>query len=211
MPDTFGATGGELPSVCNPAGAPTFMELCEAGAELFLYEDDQTAPAAGMARFRVMNQVVNSTPPSGWTLCYDPGIVPLPPPATGCADTTPAGGDQEALATAVAYSDVTDYADRAPIVPTDVPMAGVGGGFYLELETGAGCPDFTDGDACYPVLAAFPPPGAGEDPLPEEVRPMLSADTINTVFISGLLPPGAPYEDDFGVSFFIWHDDYVAP
>ncbi|MGE0789389.1 MAG: hypothetical protein AB7S26_27190 [Sandaracinaceae bacterium] len=204
LPDTFGATGGALPSICNAAAAaPTFMEQCTTDAQLLLFDDDQTAPAAGMTRIRVMNQVANSTPPSGFTVCYDPGLVPMPPPATGCADLTTTA-DQEALATGVAYGMVTEYADRAPIQPTGVPTAGVGGGLYLAIEDGSGCPDFTAGDSCYPILAAFP---TMPEPLPPEIVPNLADGAIHTIFISGLLPPGAPFEDDFGVSFFVWHDN----
>lgn len=209
-PDTLGATGGALPSVCNPAGAPTFMEPCTTFAQLVVYEDDRTPPASGMTRFRVMNQVANSTPPSGWTLCYDPGVVPMTPPAMGCTDLTPGARDNVALASAVAYGDATEYQDRAPIVPTGSPIAGIGGGLYLHLEDGSGCPPLIAGQACFPILAAFPPPAAGDDALPDEVRPMMEDGAILTVFINGLLPPGAPFEPDFGVSFFVWQDNLVA-
>ena len=83
--------------------------------------------------------------------------------------------------------------------------------FYLHLEDGTGCPQLAAGDSCYPILAAFPPPAAGADPIPDEVRPSLAAGAINTIFISGLLPPGAPFEPDFGVSFMVWQDNYTAP
>jgi len=221
-PDTLGASGGALPSLCNDAGAaPTFGALCTAEAQLLIIEDDQTAPAAGMARFRVSNQVVNSTPPSGFTVCYDPGLVPMPDGS--CVDTTPmaVATDQVALATAVTYGTVTDYEDRAPIAPTDMPAAGSGGGIYLHLEDTMGCPDFTaavaagGSSACYPMLAAAPPTPMGEDPLPGNVRFELEADTINTIFISGIVyrPDQAATVDpmgDFGPSFFVWQDDFVA-
>lgn len=210
--DTLGASGGALPSICNAAGArPTFDQPCTTAAEAFVYADDPTTPAAGMTRLRVMNQVANSTPPSGWTLCYDPGVVPMSDPTAGCADTTPGAGDHEALASAVRYGEATAYADRAPILPAGSPAPGIGGGLYLHLEDGAGCRELAAGSSCYPILAAFPPPTMGADPIPDEVRPALAADAIHTIFISGLLPPGAPFSADFGVSFMVWQDDFVAP
>ena len=206
--NTLGATDGALPSLCNPAmAAPTFMVPCTTAAALFVYSDDRAAPADGMTRYRATNQVANSTPPSGWTLCYDPGVVPRAPPATGCADVTPMMGDQSALAVAVTYGTMTDYADRAPILPTGAPAPGIGGALYLHLEDGRGCPAFTTGRPCYPMLAAFPPPAMGEDPLPDDIRPMLADGAVHTIFISGLLPPGAPFEADFGVKFFVWQDN----
>ncbi len=211
-PDTFGATGGSLPAICNPSGAPTFMELCAQGAQLLVVPDDGTRPAAGMTRFRVSNQVVNSTPPSGFTVCYDPGLIPNPSGDGSCIDTTPGMSDETALAPNVTYGTVTDYADRSAITATGVPSADVGGGLYLELETGSGCPDFASAasTACYPILtgAAAAAAGAGR---PGNLRFELSADALNTIFIFGAIglgprDPGA----DFGPSFFIWQDDFGA-
>ena len=47
-------------------------------------------------------------------------------------------------------------------------------------------------------------------PPADNILPNIADGDIVTVFISGLLPPGAPFEDDFGTSFFVWKDN-VAP
>lgn len=209
LPDTFGATGGDLPPICNspPPAMATFAEACTQGSQLVIAADDQTEPAADMIHIRVSNQTVNSTPPSGWTLCYDPSLVPNPPPAEGCTDMDPTD-TPTAIAAATPYGTVTDYAEMAPIQPT-IPAADAGGGFYLRIEDGMGCtPAFTAGSPCYPVLTAFP-----MTPPADNILPNIEAGDIVTVFISGLLPPGAPYEDNFGTSFFLWKDnlDSSAP
>ncbi|MBX3274048.1 MAG: hypothetical protein KF729_27530 [Sandaracinaceae bacterium] len=205
LPDTFGATGGALPSICNPAAAaPTFMAACTQGSQLLLIEDDDTAPASGNTRVRVSNQVVNSTPPSGFTVCYDPSIVPNPAGDGTCVDMNPAD-EAVALATGLAYGMVSAYAERAEIVPT-IPAAMAGGGLYVRLEDGMGCTPAFSGGRCYPILDAWP------TAMPaDEIQPRMADGSINTIFISGLLPPGAPFAATHGVQFFVWQDNYVAP
>ncbi len=211
LPDTFGATGGALPAVCNaPAAAPTFMETCTTGTQLLTVIDDQTAPASGMTRVRVSNQVANSTPPAAFVVCYDPGLVPNPSGDGSCIDGSPMMTDEVAISSApVPYGTVTDYADMSPRVPTGVPAAGVGGGLFIAL--GATCPDFSasGSNRCYPMLAALPPM---TPPLPDNIRPDLADGAINTIFISGLAQLG-PRDTTMrnGLSFFIWQDNYVAP
>ncbi|MCA9605016.1 MAG: hypothetical protein KC619_05455 [Myxococcales bacterium] len=212
VPDTLGATGGALPSICINPGTGAFDALCTETTRLLTVIDDEAPPASGMTRVRVSNQIANTPGATGFTVCYDPTLVPNTPPATGCVDTNPADS-ATALVTAQAFGTMSDYADRDAILPTNMPVAGVGGGIYLRVEDGMGCtPAFTAGDACYPMLAMLP---AMDPPLPDNIRPDLAADTINTIFISGAIVPNpvAPpaWAAAFAPSFFIWQDDYVAP
>jgi len=210
LPDTFGATGGALPSVCNsPAAAPSFDQLCTQGSQFIIVADDQTDPASGMIRIRVSNQTVNTTPPSGWTVCYDPSIVPNTPPAEGCVDSDPTD-TPVVLAMAAPYGTVTDYMEMAPIQPT-VPTPGVGGGIYLRIADTMGCPatGFTAGDSCYPILADWP---AGMAPPATEIIPNVADGDVVTIFISGLIQPpsGSPTVAPYDVSFFVWKDNAAA-
>jgi len=215
LPDTFDATGGNLPSICNeaPPAMATFTAACTQEAQMVIVTDDQTEPAADMIRIRVSNQTVNSTPPSGWTVCYDPSIVPNTPPAEGCIDTNPAdtpvvlAGD--GTPPGVAYGTVTDYQEIAPIQPT-VPAMGAGGGIYLRVADGMGCPaaGFTAGDSCYPILADWP---TGMAPPSDNIVPNASSGDIITLFISGLIQPptpSSPMVEPYDASFFLWQDNF---
>lgn len=209
VPDTLGASGGALPSVCINPSSGAFNGPCTSATQLVTLIDDPTAPASGMTRVRVSNQIANTPGTTGFTVCYDPSLAPNPPPATGCTDTNPTD-TATAVVTAQAYGTVSDYAEQAPVVPTIAAM-GVGGGFYLRVEDGMGCtPAFTAGAACYPVVAdALRPPTIPAD----EIRTRLDDGTINTIFLSGLIAPMGtePYAAAFGASFFVWQDNYVAP
>ncbi|MBZ0118895.1 MAG: hypothetical protein K8H88_17990 [Sandaracinaceae bacterium] len=204
-PDTLGATGGAFPSVCG--APPTFGAPCAGtvAPRLLLVEDDATAPASGMARLRVSNQVANL--PVGFNVCYDPSLVPMAGnPA--CSDTNPAD-TPETLFPNVTYGTVTEYAERAPIEPTITAM-GIGGGIYLVPETGtAGCPAYDAAmfGGCLPILAAFPtPPGA------DNIQPSLSDGDIDTIFIQGVAgqPANPDATMDVSVKLFFWQDNFVA-
>lgn len=213
IPGTLTATGSDLPAFCNSGVPPTFDQPCTDTTQLLIINDDQTAPAAGESRIRVSNMVVNSAP-VGFTVCYDPGLVADPSSPGSCvADFTPT--DHVAVATA-GYGTATDYVERAPIAPTTVTIPdGAGGtmdvpGGALYLEFGPTCAAPEPGESCYPILPDALRP-VTDPPLPDEVRFQLEPDAVTTIFVSGYLPPGAPFQAAFGASFMIWQDNYVAP
>ena len=176
--------------------------------------DDQTEPAAGMARLRVSHQIPNTTPLPVY-VCYDPGLVPTDAMG-GCTDTTPppAGTDEESLFGPVEYGTTTDYVERDPIEPT-IPSMGAGGGIYLvaQIPPRDGCVAFsalTAGEQrCLPILDAFPTPQPSDN-----IQPSLEAGDITTLFLNGVLSrPDDPPQPQAGFppAFFLWQDNYVAP
>ncbi len=208
---TLGADAGSLPSICNPGSNWTAACGDTAGTQLVIVADDQTAPAASMARLRVSNMVPNIAP-VGFNVCYDPDLIPdatMPGHCTEPASTT----DPSALFSNVSYGTVTDYSEIAPIGPANATL-GIGGGIYLVPEaTGStGCPAFGDLPAaqqsCYPIMNMFP---AAMAPPSDQIQPKLSEGDISTLFISGALGLSGTDAMSYGPAMFVWQDNYTAP
>lgn len=193
---TLGAADGQLPSLCGPA----FDAPCDetAAARLVMVRDEQTEPAPGEARLRVSNQVMNA--PAGFHVCFDADLVPSESEPGVCAEPA-SSGEPTLLFGDVMPGAVTPYADLDPILPSDAPGPGVGGGLYL--VPGAGdCPPFDalppEAQRCYPILDAFPSP-----PPSENIRPKLRPGDVATLFIGGAAGASAPY----GASMLLWRDN----
>lgn len=210
---TFGAADDALPDLCNPALDPApYDETCptDVAAGLLVVPDDQTEPGADMARIRVSMQLPNNFPVP-FNVCYEPSLAPDPSgPPGSCSDTDP-GDIPETLFSAVGFGTTTDYVERAPIVPTN-PLAGFGGAIYLVADPDGtrGCPAFTALAAfeqgCLPILNSFPTP-----PPSDNIQPSLEAGDVTTLFVNGVLGVAGSDAEHFGVQFFLWQDNFVAP
>ena len=209
---SLGAAEGELPAICDPTPDPApFDAPCGDALEarLAVVRDDLRPPAAGMAKLRVSNQIPNIAP-LGFNVCYEASLVPdTAGPPGRCVDAD--GSDAPAvLFSNVRYGEVTEYVERAPIVPT-VPASGAGGAIFLVPETGGtGCPPFSllpaSAQRCLPILAAFPTP-----PPADNIRPHLADGDVTTLMISGALGLSGDDAAAFGSLLFLWQDDFVAP